>query len=1131
MSSLAIKKFKSIKDFPALVEYLGDELDWPIVTDNFEEMTFEYSAAELGLDDRTAPKFIDIRRLRPLDKDQPWGIFFIRFDQKKLPVVALRRLLSKLVINKRSLGNSGNRASWHESDLLLISQTGELGTESISFAHFASNPEKTDLPILKVLGWDDDDTGLKIDYVIETLKEKLVWPEDPSDSNAWRTQWQEAFTLKNREVIHTSKDMAIRLGQLALAVRTRLREVLAIESDEGPIHKLMLVFKENLISDLDTDSFSDMYAQTIAYGLLSARIINPKANTADAAHTQIPITNPFLRDLMETFLNVGGRSHSSGIRLDFDELGINEVVNLLDNTNMEAVIRDFGDRNQKEDPVMHFFEGFLQEYDSKIRKDRGVFYTPQPVVSFIVRSVDEQLRTEFGLKDGLADTTTWGELAKRTTDLKIPEEVSPDQAFVQILDPATGTGTFPVEVIDIIYKTMTTKWKSQGNQDTQIKELWNEYVPKYLLSRLHGYELMMAPYAIAHMKIGLKLNETGYKFNSNERARIYLTNALEPPQNSSGKFTFAIPALAREAEAVKSIKLNQKFTVVIGNPPYSGHSSNNQIQWIVEKVRDYVEGISGLNRPAQGKWLQDDYVKFIRFGQSLVSFSNAGVLCYITNHNYLDNPTFRGMRKSIFETFNQIDCVDLHGNLTRREQCPDGTPDQNVFEIRTGVSCGLFSRFPGKNYVYYRNIWGIQSEKYAVLQESTTSSLPRDQIQPEADFYLFVPQNKDLAEEYQQYRSLPDIFNRNGSPAPGVVTTHDEFAISSSKEEAIAKVKTFLKTQSEIEARGLFKLCGTSQWNYDKAKLELEKGDWHSSVGQITYRPFDVRWTVYNSNVAVHQRLRATRHFFGQKNLGICVGKAGQVTGSGSWNLVTCTSNPVDFNLFYRGGACNFPLYLEFTDASFDFKLMNRQTNFSEVFLTDLANCLDTDLDHNGGFLTGYLPEDFLEYCFAILHSPTYRNRYGEFLRIDYPRIPLPKQAIFFAALAKLGQKLMSYQLMRGDLPDSTMLAHHCEGTEVEKVSYSDKTVWTDKLKTRGFKDVPTEVWNFQIGGYQVCEKWLKDRAPKKGNPGRILTKDDITHYQNIIFSVRETIRIMNEIDEVVDIHGGWPNAFVMNDF
>ncbi|MDA7723767.1 N-6 DNA methylase, partial [Pseudomonadales bacterium] len=619
MSTSAVSKFRAINDFPELVEYLGDELDWPIQTDDFEEMTFDYSAEELGLDAKTAPKFLEIRRLRPLDKDQPWGIFFIRFEESKLPVVALRRLLSKLALKKRSTSNAGDRASWHENDLLLISQTGGQDEKSISFAHFASNPEKTDLPILKVLGWDNDDTGLKIDYVIETLREKLVWPDDPTDSAAWRAQWRDAFTLKNREVIQDSKEMAVRLGQLALAVRTRLREVLAIESEEGPIHKLMSVFKENLISDLDADSFSDMYAQTIAYGLLSARIINPKANTADAAHTQIPITNPFLRDLMETFLNVGGRSHSSGVGLDFDELGINEVVDLLDNTNMEAVLRDFGDRNQKEDPVMHFFEGFLQEYDSKIRKDRGVFYTPQPVVSFIVRSVDEQLRTEFGLEDGLADTTTWGELAARITDLEIPGGTSPSQAFVQILDPATGTGTFPVEVIDLIYKTMTAKWQSQGNREAQIKELWNEYVPKHLLPRLHGYELMMAPYAIAHMKIGLKLYETGYKYKSKARARVYLTNALAPAQDFFGTFAFAIPALAREADAVDSVKRKQTFTVVIGNPPYLGEGGVTS-GWIGDLMLDYKKEPGGTAKLVERnpKWLNDLYVQFIRLSSHLI---------------------------------------------------------------------------------------------------------------------------------------------------------------------------------------------------------------------------------------------------------------------------------------------------------------------------------------------------------------------------------------------------------------------------------------------------------------------------------------------------------------------------------
>ena len=336
----------------------------------------------------------------------------------------------------------------------------------------------------------------------------------------------------------------------------------------------MKAFQEALVHDLDADGFADMYAQTIAYGLLSARVENPQGKTADDLAAQM--TNPFLKELMETFIHVGGRKGKAGTGpgLDFDELGVSEVVELLDAANMEAVVRDFGDLRPEEDPVIHFYELFLKEYDPEEKVKRGVFYTPRPVVFYIVRSVDELLRTEFGLTDGLADTATWGEMSARHPGLKIPPGTKPDEAFVQILDPATGTGTFLVEVIDLIHRTMTKKWKGGGHGDREIDRLWNDYVPWHLLTRLYGYELLMAPYAIAHMKIGLKLYETGYCFGSDERVRIYLTNALEPAQDFSDRLAFAIPALAHEAQAVNVIKRHQRFTVLIGNPPYSVNSAN-----------------------------------------------------------------------------------------------------------------------------------------------------------------------------------------------------------------------------------------------------------------------------------------------------------------------------------------------------------------------------------------------------------------------------------------------------------------------------------------------------------------------------------------------------------------------------
>ena len=1127
MSPSAVNKFRSINDFPALVEYLGDELDWPIETDDFEEMTFEYSAAELGLDEQTAPKFVEIRRLRPLDKDQPWGIFFIRFDQRKLPVVALRRLLSKLVLNKRSISNTGSRASWHESDLLLISQTGELGTQSISFAHFASNPEKIDLPILKVLGWDDEDTGLKIDYVIETLKEKLVWPEDPTDSNAWRAQWREAFTLKNREVIQSSKDMATRLGQLALAVRTRLREVLAIESDEGPIHKLMLMFKENLISDLDTDSFSDMYAQTIAYGLLSARIINPKANTADAAHTQIPITNPFLRDLMETFLNVGGRIHSGGVGLDFDELGVNEVVYLLDNTNMEAVLRDFGDRNQKEDPVMHFFEGFLEEYDNKIRKDRGVFYTPQSVVSFIVHAVDDQLRTEFGLEDGLADTTTWGELSERITDLEIPKGTSPDQAFVQILDPATGTGTFPVEAIDLINKTMVVKWKAQKKTVSQINALWNEYVPNHLLPRLHGYELMMAPYAIAHMKVGLKLYETGYNFQSNERVRIYLTNALEPAHDTSGTFAFAIPALAFEAEAVNTIKRNQRFTTIIGNPPYSGVSSNNG-EWISKLVRDYylVDGEPlGERNP---KWLLDDYVKFIRLGQSLLAESGAGTFSYITNHSYIDNPTFRGFRCNFSNQFPLLRIIDLHGNTKKKEKALTGLPDKNIFDIQQGVAIFIASSANNNSpHVQHDHLFGSRQEKYDKLNSFRIPSMTWETVSCNQPYFLFMP--AEMHEEFQSWFKIQDVMKTNGW---GVATRKDYLLVDISHEDLKSRVDYILGgTTDDAFKMGVRE---NKNWNFSKIKqnLGLSAGD---RIVPYAYRPFDVRSVFYEPLMIERgdHRWPIARHLFRVSgNLSLLLSRTGAAAGSPEWDVLFVADGLSDLNLFRRGGAFIFPLYLVNDESQLNLDKA-KTPNFAEPFLNALSfNILEnsTSIENH----SSPSPEDIFYYIYALLHSPSYRKRYSDFLKIDFPRIPTSVNKELFLELSKLGKKLVGFHLLKLPLSDQSAGIPLERGDYlVEKVSYSEQTIWIDKAKTQGFIKVPENVWDFSIGGYQVCQKWLKDREPKGGKiptPGRILNERDIEHFQKVINAIYETIRIMAEVDDVINGYGGWPNAFVKAD-
>lgn len=1127
----SIKKLQSIQDFPDLVKYLADELDWPIETDDFDEMTFEYSAEELGLDKKISPKFLDIRRLRPLDNDQPWGIFFIAFDETKLPVVALRRLLSKLVKKKRSSSNTGDHASWHSDDLLLISQTGSNDGKSISFAHFSSNPNKKDLPVLKVLGWDSDDTGLKIDHVSKMLREKLIWPENPADSDAWREQWRDAFTLKNREVIQSSKVMAERLGQLALAVRNRLRDVLSIETEKGPMHQLMLMFKEYLISDLNNESFSDMYAQTIAYGLLSARIINPNANTADAAHTQIPITNPFLKDLMEEFLNIGGRKNDGSLSIDFDELEINEVIDLLDNTNMEAVLRDFGDHNQKEDPVMHFFEGFLEEYDSQIRRDRGVFYTPQPVVSFIVRSVDERLRKEFGLEDGLADNTTWGELAERLEDLEIPEGISPDQAFVQILDPATGTGTFPVEVIDLIYKTMTAKWKLQGNREEQIINLWNDYVPKHLLPRLHGYELMMAPYAIAHMKIGLKLHETGYLFKSDQRARVYLTNALESSKDFSDTLAFAIPALAYEAELANSIKKNQCFTVVIGNPPYS-ISSQNKSPFIGSLMELYKLDIQ---HERNIKPLSDDYVKFFRFAHWIITNNTCGVVGLITNNSFFWGPTFLGMRARILEDFNIVDLVNLHGDSLSGETNPDVEKDENIFDIRQGVAVSLLVRSPYRikdKSLRLADLYGSRLSKYKALTQGGRESIKLDEFPIKSTGAPFIIINTKNENEYLKYMPLDKILTVHSKP---ILTKRDHITIHHDRESLVTMLKDLIHlNQSEFSEK--YNVGPDSgDWTYAAAKKTVTSlGIKDTFIKQIAYRPFDKRWTYYvNQKGFMARPVYSLLRNMIKPNLAVCVPR--QVNQS-DWCHAMVVNGLVEYCLISnrtREQNDVFPLYSyeeSTAQQTLDFDNL-RSTNFGDDFLKSLANLHGVTEISGNTMPDGLEPEDIFNYIYAILFSPTYRSRYAEFLKSGYPRIPIPNNLSFLLEIASFGKDLSKEHLM-----ESSSLIHSitrvigATGSQVESVSYSQDTVWINKARTQGFEGVKKDVWNFQIGGYQVCKKWLKDRQAKGGkNPhsGRVLTENDIEHFQKIVTTISETIRIMTEIDKAIENHGNWPNAFI----
>ena len=814
-----------IRRFDQLVAYLRDELDWPLASEDFEDLTFDYTPGELGIDAKNEAKIDYIKRLRPLAPSQPWGIFFVKFEPKQLPVVALRRILGRVTLKTQASANSAERQAWEVDDLLFVSNYGDGEQRNITFAHFSRPQNSRDLPTLKVLGWDNRDTPLHLDAVARELTENLAWPDDEDDLDSWRERWRSAFGLRHREVITTSKQLSERLAEVARAIRDRTLVALAIETDTGPLTKLLKAFQTTLVHDLDEPKFADMYAQTITYGLLSARVTDPARRTADDLATHMR-TNPFLREMMEAFLGVGGRGGVGGPDIDFDELGVSEVVELLDRANMEAVVRDFGDRNPKEDPVIHFYEHFLEAYDKKQKVSRGVFYTPRPVVSYIVRSVDELLRSEFGLADGLADTTTWAEMSQRHDGPDKPAGTSPQQAFVQILDPATGTGTFLVEVIGLIHSTMAAKWRSRGYGEKAILALWNRYVPKHLLPRLHGYELLMAPYAIAHLKIGLKLYETGYRFESDERARVYLTNALEPPRGDEQFTLDLLPALAHEAAAVNEIKRNQRFTVVIGNPPYSGLSSNMG-PWIDGLLKGRLpDGTATasyyhIDRVPLGErkvWLQDDYVKFIRLSQWLLDSTGVGVHGYISNHGYLDNPTFRGMRWSLMQSFRRIQVLDLHGNLKKQEAPPGGGRDDNVFDIQQGVAIGLFTKAAGTKSVCHADLWGERKSKHHWLLGHGVLDAKWTSLEPRPRFYLFEPFEGVDADGYSDWPAINEIMPVN---SVGVVTARDRLTVHFHPKTAWETVSDFCRV-SEDTARAKYRLGKDARdWRVATAQADV----------------------------------------------------------------------------------------------------------------------------------------------------------------------------------------------------------------------------------------------------------------------------------------------------------------------
>jgi len=872
----------------------------------------------------------------------------------------------------------------------------------------------------------------------------------------------------------------------------------------------MQTFKTVLIHDINNRSFADIYAQTIAYGMFAARYHDPTLTTfsRQEAATLIPKTNPFLRRL---FQDIAGYDLDSRLVWIVDEL-----VQIFLASDVADIMRNFGTRTKQEDPVIHFYETFLAAYDPKLRKARGVWYTPEPVVNFIVRAVDDILKTEFGLPQGLADTSKTKVktkvVTKATADARSKvKEVDYEQEVhrVQILDPATGTGTFLAEVIRQIHQ------KFEGQ-----KGIWSRYVENDLIPRLNGFEILMASYAMAHLKLDLLLTETGFKPTKDQRFRVYLANSLEESHPGAG--TLFSHWLSDEANQANDVKRDSPVMVVLGNPPYSIVSSNlsDSQRALVEKYK-YVDGVKIKEKGALQfeKIINDDYVKFISLGERFVNNNDEGVLAYINNHNFIDSPELRGLRWNLCKSFDKIFIIDLHGNAKKKEVCPDGSPDSNVFLIQQGVSINIFVKSGKKQKnelaeVYYSECWGERNQKFDFLATHNLSNIAFKKANIAAPYFLFKFRDTALTAEYLSLFSVRDIFIKDST---GIISARDNMVIDNDKSKIFERVVSF---GSSTLANG--DLCKSLQislkkgWDIDNARARVKSfSDVNGMIRPLQYRPFDTRFIFYDDSLVWTTAKPIMRNFLNGDNVGLLAGKKGQVVGSMPWNLVFISKLMADFNLFYRGGINFFPLYLNTQksdipvgQSELDYSL-TRKPNLNTVIVQQISQKIGLKFtDEKEQDPATFAPIDILDYIYAVLHSPTYRETYKEFLKIEFPRVPYPKDAKTFWALVALGGELRQIHLLESPVVQKYVTQYPEDGDNVvSKPKYEAGNVYIND--TQYFANVPLVAWEFYIGGYQPAQKWLKDRK------GRELSYEDILHYQRVVVALVETDRIMGEVDLV----------------
>lgn len=825
-------------------------------------------------------------------------------------------------------------------------------------------------------------------------------------------------------------------------------------------------FSEYLLAGLTRHEFADLYAQTLAYGLLTARWRAPAGFDRRAAAEHIPRANGILRDAFQ-LISLGTPAPEIGWIVD-------DLIDLL----AAAPVRAILERRAGGDPVLHFYETFLAFYDRGLRKRRGVYYTPRPVVSFIVRSVHKLLEIRLGRRGGLANPT------------------------VTLLDPAAGTLTFPVEAIRCAVEAARAE-VGEGSVPALLRD--------HLLRDFHAFELMMAPYAVGHLKVGLLLEELGHPLGDDERFKLYLTNTLETEDLEQSSLPW-FSSLSRESREAGRIKGEQPILVILGNPPWSGHSANRgkgrdgfvrEPYTAADGRRD--EGYHRMDgRPLgerNSKWLQDDYVRFLRFAQRKIDQNGEGIVALVTNHGWLDNPTFRGMRRSLLDTFDEIHLLDLHGNSKKRERTPGGAPDDNVFEgVAQGVAIALLVKRPGlPKRVLRADLQGSRGVKLRWLESHDVETTPWREVLPEGPACLFSPRDVRLEEEYARGVPLPEIFPEHSA---GIVTGRDELVLDLDLAELRRRISFFRGTSmQDVVARHGYGLRDTGSWSLAEARRRARADErWEERLARIVVRPFDDRHIFYADYLIERPRKRIMGHLRSvDKNLGLIVPRQHKeepgalVTDKiAGHKVVSAYDVNTVFPLWLRSG----PLDAE-----------DRIANVAPDLLARLER------DH------GEEPcaQEVFYFIYAVLYSETYRRRYADLLRRDFPRIPFPRDRGPFAALAAQGARLVDFHLLRPDRLGSPAVRFEPLGTgrlgkgrAAREYRPEERRVVVNE-EGQAFTGIDPKVWAYRIGGHQVLDRWLAARE------GRLLTLEELKHFPQVATALGLTIGVQEGIDEVFD--------------